>query len=90
MMIHPRWALVGLILAGGLLLALHAARAQTDAEQAACKSDALTLCPRCVAAAAWARLTGKPVDRRCFYQCFRTYRRALSPACDAVLKSHGY
>jgi hypothetical protein len=79
------------IVAGVALVTIVArAQAQSDAEQAACKPDALTLCPRCVAAAIGAKLTGRPVNRVCFYLCFRAHRRELSPACDAVLRSHGY
>jgi hypothetical protein len=60
------------------------ARAQTASERAACKPDVFRLCAaRQIAAAALG-------DRIGIYACFRAHRHDLSPACDRVLKNHGY
>jgi hypothetical protein len=60
------------------------AHAQTSSERAACKPDVFRLCAaREIAAAALG-------DRSGIYACFRAHRSDLSPACDRVLKSHGY
>lgn len=60
------------------------ARAQTASERAACKPDVFRLCAvRQIAAAALG-------DRAGIYACFRAHRHDLSPACDRVLKNHGY
>lgn len=59
-------------------------RAQTTSERAACKPDVFRLCAaKEIAAAALG-------DRVGIYACFRAHRRDLSPACDRVLKNHGY
>lgn len=59
-------------------------RAQTASERAACKPDVFRLCAaREIAAAALG-------DRAGIYACFRAHRYDLSPACDRVLKNHGY
>jgi hypothetical protein len=59
-------------------------RAQTANERAACKPDVFRLCAaREIAAAALG-------DRAGIYACFRAHRQDLSPACDRVLKNHGY
>ena len=58
--------------------------AQTASDRAACKPDVFRLCaPREIAAAALG-------DRASIYACFRAHRYDLSPACDRVLKNHGY
>jgi hypothetical protein len=60
------------------------ARAQTASERQACKPDVFRLCAAGeIAAAALG-------DRTAIYACFRAHRRDLSPACDRVLKNHGY
>ena len=91
MSIHPRWAVVGFLLLGLLMLALNVAHASSvvcpaprPGEQTACKGDAIRLCG--AAAVAFAALG----DCGRIFVCFRLHRRELSPACDAVLKSHGY
>lgn len=59
-------------------------RAQTASERAACKPDAFRLCAASeIAAAALGGRAG-------IYACFRAHRHDLSPACDRVLKNHGY
>jgi hypothetical protein len=60
------------------------AAAQTASERQACKPDVFRLCSAAdIAAAAIG-------DRAGIYACFREHRRDLSPACDRVLKAHGY
>lgn len=73
------------IVAGVALCAIVAqARAQTASERAACKPDVFRLCTASqIAAAALGKRDG-------IYACFAAHRRELSPACDAVLKTHGY
>lgn len=59
-------------------------RAQTASEHAACKPDVFRLCAaKEIAAAALGERAG-------IYACFRVHRHDLSPACDRVLKNHGY
>ena len=66
------------------LAAATAAAAQTSSERQACKPDAFRLCTAAeIAAAALG-------DRSGIYACFRAHRSDVSPACDRVLKSHGY
>ncbi len=79
---------LGLVLAatlgGGAVAAVVEARAQSASERAACKPDVFRLCAAGqIAAAALG-------DRSGIYACFRAHRRDLSPACDRVLKNHGY
>lgn len=60
------------------------AAAQSSSERQACKPDVFRLCSAAeVAAAALG-------DRAGIYACFRAHRHELSPACDRVLKNHGY
>lgn len=60
------------------------AAAQTSSERQACKPDVFRLCSAAeIAAAALG-------DRAGIYACFRAHRHELSPACDRVLKNHGY
>jgi len=60
------------------------AAAQTSNERQACKPDVFRLCSAAeIAAAALG-------DRSGVYACFRAHRNDVSPACDRVLKSHGY
>ena len=60
------------------------AAAQTSSESQACKPDVFRLCSAAeIAAAAFGDRTG-------IYACFRAHRSELSPACDRVLKNHGY
>lgn len=60
------------------------ADAQTSNERAACKPDVFRLCSASeIAAAALG-------DRSGIYACFRAHRSDVSPACDRVLKDHGY
>jgi hypothetical protein len=60
-----------------------AAAAQTAAEKAACRPDALRLCSTDELARAFFG------DRTGIYQCFKTHRREMSKPCDRVLKRHG-
>jgi len=58
--------------------------AQTSSERQACKPDVFRLCSAGeIAAAALG-------DRAGIYACFRAHRSEVSPACDRVLKNHGY
>jgi hypothetical protein len=67
-----------------MLAATAEAAAQTSSERQACKPDVFRLCSAGeIAAAALG-------DRAGIYACFRAHRRDLSPACDRVLKNHGY
>ena len=60
------------------------AAAQTSSERQACKPDVFRLCSAGeIAAAALGDRTG-------IYVCFRAHRSEVSPACDRVLKNHGY
>lgn len=60
------------------------AAAPTSSERQACKPDVFRLCSAAeIAAAALG-------DRAGIYACFRAHRHELSPACDRVLKNHGY
>ena len=60
------------------------AAAQTSSERQACKPDVFRLCSASeIAAAALG-------DRAGIYACFRAHRGEVSPACDRVLKDHGY
>jgi len=67
-----------------VLAATAAAGAQTASERQACKPDVFRLCSAGVIAAA---ALG---DRAGIYACFRAHRSEVSPACDRVLKHHGY
>ena len=75
------------VLAIALAVVLAAAAdavAQTSSERQACKPDVFRLCSAGeIAAAALG-------DRAGIYACFRAHRAELSPACDRVLKEHGY
>ena len=76
MTIHPRWALVGLLLGGALLLALHAARAQTLAQRiVACTADVRALC-----APGFADIA----DHRRICRCMIENHSRLSPGCRAM------
>jgi len=58
--------------------------AQTSSDRQACKPDVFRLCSAGeIAAAALG-------DRAGIYACFRAHRSEVSPACDRVLKNHGY
>lgn len=67
-----------------IMLVAADATAQTSSERQACKPDVFRLCSAAVIAAA---ALG---DRAGIYACFRANRHELSPACDRVLKNHGY
>jgi len=56
------------------------ARAQTDAEVAACHGDAIRLCR--------SQLSGWFVTARVL-ACMLGHRRELSPKCAAVFRAHG-
>jgi len=67
-----------------VLAAATDAVAQTSSERQACKPDVFRLCSAGeIAAAALG-------DRAGIYACFRAHRSEVSPACDRVLKNHGY
>ena len=77
-----------IVLVAAALLAATGASAQeyrgTADQQQACMGDVFRLCSAAeIAAAALG-------DRSGIYACFRAHRPDLSPACDRVLKSHGY
>ena len=71
--------LLGLILAGGLATV---ALAQTDAEVAACRPDALRFCKAQTEARFFA------IART--FNCMLEHRTQLSPKCSAVFAAHGF
>jgi hypothetical protein len=72
-------ALTGLL----IVAAVNASRAQTTADRAACKQDALHFCAACVPA--W--LIG---EHDCMHRCMDTHKASLSKACRRVLQKYGY
>jgi hypothetical protein len=72
------------IVIAATLAAAADAVAQTSSERQACKPDVFRLCSAGeIAAAALG-------DRAGIYACFHAHRSEVSPACDRVLKNHGY